>query len=46
MVYVANVLRVMIASPSDIPEARNAVESAIHNWNAANAQTKQTILHP
>ncbi|NEB05604.1 DUF4062 domain-containing protein [Streptomyces sp. SID13726] len=44
MAYSANVLRVMIASPSDTIEARDAVETAIHGWNGANAQTKQTIL--
>lgn len=46
MAYVANVLRVMIVSPSDVPEARNAVESAIYNWNGANAQSKQIVLQP
>ena len=46
MVFTANVLRVMIASPSDTIEARNAVESAIHGWNGANAESKQTILQP
>ncbi|MFI8352015.1 DUF4062 domain-containing protein [Streptomyces cyaneofuscatus] len=44
MAYTANVLRVMIASPSDTAEARDAVEDAIHGWNGANAQIKQTIL--
>lgn len=44
MAYTANVLRVMIASPSDTTEARDAVEAAIHGWNGANAQIKQTIL--
>lgn len=46
MSYVANVLRVMIASPSDITDARDAVESAIHGWNDANARNKQVILQP
>ncbi|MGO3153464.1 MAG: DUF4062 domain-containing protein [Galactobacter sp.] len=46
MAYIANVLRVMIASPSDTIEARDAVEAAIYGWNEANAQTKQTILQP
>ena len=36
----------MIASPSDVPEARDAVEGAIHSWNDANARTKQVILLP
>ena len=46
MAYTANVLRVMIASPSDTIDARDAVESAIHGWNDANAQAKQIILQP
>lgn len=41
MAYTANVLRVMIASPSDTIEARDAVESAVYGWNGANAQTKR-----
>jgi len=36
----------MIASPSDTIEARDAVESAAYGWNGANAQAKQTILQP
>lgn len=36
----------MIASPSDIPDARDAVEKAVLNWNDANARSKQIILQP
>jgi len=36
----------MIASPSDIPDARDAVEAAIYGWNGANAQSKHVILQP
>ena len=46
MTYAANVLRVMIASPSDTIEARDAVETAIHGWNDAHARSKQVILQP
>lgn len=46
MPYVATVLRVMIASPSDVPEARDAVEKAVHGWNDANARNKSVILQP
>lgn len=46
MTYTANVLRVMIASPSDTVEARDAVETAIHGWNGAHARSKQVILQP
>ena len=46
MSFYANVLRVMIASPSDIPDARDAVEAAINDWNNANAGNKQVVLLP
>ena len=46
MAYTANVLRAMIASPSDTIEARDAVEAAIYGWNGANAHAKQAILQP
>lgn len=46
MSFSANVLRVMIASPSDIPDARDAVERAIYEWNNANAKNKQVVLMP
>ncbi|MGP4029707.1 DUF4062 domain-containing protein [Actinomadura sp. 3N407] len=46
MPYTATVLRAMIASPSDVPEARDAVEKAIHGWNSAHAQRKGLILQP
>lgn len=46
MSFVATVLRVAIASPSDIPNARDAVEKALHSWNDANAVNKQIVLLP
>lgn len=46
MSFTASVLRVMIASPTDIPDARDAVEAAINDWNNANAKTKQVVLLP
>lgn len=46
MSFSANVLRVMIASPSDVPDARNAIERAIYEWNNANAKNKQVVLMP
>ncbi len=46
MSYSAKVLRVMIASPSDVPEARDAVERAVHGWNDAYARSKGVILQP
>ncbi|NRQ30617.1 DUF4062 domain-containing protein [Nonomuraea sp. NN258] len=46
MAYTATVFRVMIASPSDVAEARDAVEKAIHGWNDANAKNKGVVLQP
>jgi hypothetical protein len=46
MVFAATVIRVMIASPSDVPEARDAVEKAIHGWNDANARNRGVVLLP
>ncbi|MCP3426368.1 DUF4062 domain-containing protein [Rothia sp. AR01] len=46
MSFVATVLRVMIASPSDIPDARDAVEQAIYEWNGTYAKNKQVVLMP
>ncbi|MFT8443202.1 hypothetical protein [Bifidobacterium aquikefiri] len=46
MSFTASVLRVVIASPSDIPEARDAVEGALHNWNDANSISKHIVLLP
>ncbi|MBB1514311.1 DUF4062 domain-containing protein [Tessaracoccus sp. MC1627] len=46
MMYRATVLRVMIASPSDVPDARDAVEGAVAAWNQANARFKSVILEP
>lgn len=44
--FAANVVRVMIASPSDVSEARDAVEKAPHGWNSANAQSRSLVLLP
>ncbi|QXV63560.1 DUF4062 domain-containing protein [Amycolatopsis sp. TNS106] len=46
MGYTAHVLRVMIASPGDVTEARDAIEKAIYSWNTANAHHKRIILQP
>jgi len=46
MSYNATVLRVLIASPSDLPSAREAAEGAIHSWNAAHSRTKAIVLQP
>lgn len=46
MSYFATVLRVMIASPSDVQDARDAVERAVYSWNDANAENKGIIFQP
>lgn len=46
MSFTATVLRVLVASPSDVPEARDAVENAIHSWNSSNAATRSIVLLP
>ncbi|BCW05647.1 DUF4062 domain-containing protein [Arthrobacter sp. NtRootA1] len=46
MTYPANVLSVMIASPSDLPQARDAVEEAIRSWNVAHSRNRQIVLLP
>lgn len=40
------VLNVLIASPSDVSEERDAVESAIHEWNANHHASTGIMLHP
>lgn len=46
MPYPATVLRVLIASPSDVQEARDAVERAVHSWNDAHSRSKGVVLMP
>ena len=46
MVFQAVAVRVMIASPSDVPAARDAVEQALHDWNQANAHHRAVVLMP
>ncbi|MDB5243959.1 MAG: hypothetical protein JWP57_4585 [Spirosoma sp.] len=46
MSFPAQVLRVLIASPSDTSEERDACERAIHSWNASRAEREQVILLP
>jgi len=46
MTFTATVVRVMIASPSDVGEARDAVEKALHDWNGTNACSRGVVLLP
>ncbi|WP_147039257.1 DUF4062 domain-containing protein [Microbacterium aerolatum] len=46
MTSIASVVYVMIASPSDVPEARDAVYEAIGRWNEANTRERGVVLVP
>jgi hypothetical protein len=46
MGFQANVLKVMIASPSDVAEERATVTDALYQWNNANAVTRELVLQP
>ena len=46
MSFPATVLRVLLASPSDVPDARDAVENALHSWNRLHATTRNAVLLP
>ncbi len=46
MVFQAHVLKVLIASPGDTAEERDAVEKSIGGWNAYRAEREQTVLLP
>jgi hypothetical protein len=46
MAFDAHVLRVLIASPGDTREERDAVEKALHGWNADRAGRESVILLP
>ena len=46
MSFPATVLHVLVASPSDVPDARDAVEDALHSWNRLHATTRNVVLLP
>jgi hypothetical protein len=46
MPFISNTYRVLIASPSDLSEEREAVTMAIHEWNAQHAVAEQLVLLP
>jgi glutamate synthase domain-containing protein 2 len=37
---------VLIASPSDVPNERNTIAQALHDWNSLNAQAQGMMLQP
>ncbi|MBU8877961.1 hypothetical protein BGM26_03005 [Bacillus sp. FJAT-29790] len=46
MGFKAEVLRVLIASPSDVQQERDEIEKAIFEWNSVYAEHLQTVLLP
>lgn len=46
MTFPATVVSVMIASPGDVPEARQATYNALNKWNDANARNRGIMLLP
>ena len=46
MVYKATVYNVMISSPSDILEERDAAQKAIYRWNSVHSENRQIVLLP
>ena len=46
MVYKANVLQVMIASPGDVTEERNAAREEIIGWNYIGSYEKKLVILP
>jgi hypothetical protein len=46
MSFDATILRVLIASPSDLAEERDAATQAINEWNALHAADQSVVLLP
>lgn len=46
MAYLANVYRVMVASPGDLAEERNVIKEVIQDWNIINSSEKSIVLLP
>jgi hypothetical protein len=46
MPYNATVLRVMIASPSDVYHERNIIREVLYEWNAINSDMRKVVLLP
>lgn len=46
MAAIALKLKVMIASPSDVTDDRDAVEQAIHDWNISHSDRRGVVLVP
>lgn len=46
MGYTATVVKVMIASPSDVAQERHLIREALQEWNAINAEDRKVVLMP
>ena len=46
MPFKTETYRILIASPSDLEEERQAVTEAINDWNAQHAASESTVLLP
>ena len=46
MSFKSNTYRVLIASPSDLPEEREAATEAVNEWNAQHATAESVVLLP
>jgi nucleoside 2-deoxyribosyltransferase len=46
MSFSANVFNVLIASPSDVPQEREAIAASLHEWNALNSAETGKVLLP
>lgn len=46
MSYTATVYHVMIASPGDVPEEREAIAQAVYSWNATHTEHRKIVLLP
>src|SRR5580658_9347891 len=42
----AQIYRILIASPSDMPEEREAATQAVHDWNDQHAIAESVVLLP
>jgi hypothetical protein len=46
MPYSAAVFSVLIASPSDVADEREAIATTLHEWNSLNSQATGYVLLP
>lgn len=44
MTYIAQVIKVLIASPSDVSEERKLIPEIIYRWNANYSESKKIVF--